>query len=101
MLYLDSRRNLVFREHSKPYVFLTATRLILDDLVKSDWHGSFDQNKWLFLPDAAALDEAHQYVTDVLSWREHAGSPRVQDFYMKVRSSFSVLQCDFYHIFYL
>ncbi|KAF7969581.1 hypothetical protein HWV62_26889 [Athelia sp. TMB] len=83
MLYLDSRRNLVFREHSKLYVFLTATRLMLDDLVKADWHGSFDHKKWLFLPDAAALDEAHHYVTDVLFWRKHPGSMRVQDFYMK------------------
>ncbi|KAF7970647.1 hypothetical protein HWV62_23336 [Athelia sp. TMB] len=83
MLYLDSRRNLVFREHVNPPVFIAATWLTLDNPVKSDWHGAFDEHKWLFLPDTAALHEAHQYVADVLSWRENAESPRVEDFNLK------------------
>lgn len=68
---------------------------MLNNLVRSDWHGGFDEKYWLFLPDTAALDEARKFVEDVLSWREHAESPRVQDFNSKVRSSFSVLKGDF------
>ncbi|KAF7971909.1 hypothetical protein HWV62_19477 [Athelia sp. TMB] len=82
MLYLDSRRNLVFRERVNP-VFIAASRLMLDNPVKSDWHGAFEEQKWLFLPDTAALHEAHQYVADVLSWRENAESPRVEEFNLK------------------